>query len=75
MPGVASSMMTHVDYDAAGRALFVTFASGRRYAYADVPPRIYEGLLAAPSKGTFFNEAIRDAYRATLLTGRRARGR
>ncbi|WP_375457816.1 KTSC domain-containing protein [uncultured Enterovirga sp.] len=51
-------MIAGVEYD--GReTLVVTFVSGRRYAYAGVPPELYERLLAADSKGKFYNEHIR----------------
>ena len=62
MPHVESSMMTAVRYDAALRELEVTFATGRVYVYGAVPAEIYAALLAAPSKGEYFNAAIRDAF-------------
>jgi KTSC domain len=49
-------------YDAAKRELQVTFVTGRRYVYDDVPLEAYEGLRTAPSKGTFFNREIRERY-------------
>ena len=45
------------------RELRITFVSGRIYAYSDVPQSIYESFVAAPSRGTFFNIAIRGRYR------------
>ena len=75
MPAVTSSVMTWIEYDPAGRRLVVTFTSGRRYAYAGVPAHVYEALLAAASKGGFFNGAIRDVYDAVALTGRPGRAR
>jgi hypothetical protein len=57
-----STAIRHVDYDAASRALTVTFTTGRRYVYESVPPEVYTALVTAPSKGTFFNAEIRDAY-------------
>jgi hypothetical protein len=62
MPDVTSTTMSHVAYDASARALTITFVSGRRYRYAGVPPSEYEALLAAESKGSFFNARIRDRY-------------
>ncbi|UAK26230.1 KTSC domain-containing protein [Sphingomonas nostoxanthinifaciens] len=49
-------------YDEDDRRLDVTFVTGRRYAYRDVPPEIFEELEKAPSKGRYFNEAIRDRF-------------
>jgi KTSC domain len=49
-------------YNSAKRELQVTFVTGRRYAYADVPPDVADAFRAALSKGTFFNREIRDRY-------------
>ena len=57
-----STAIRHVDYEAARRVLTVTFVTGRRYVYAEVPRQVFEAFVTAPSKGTFFNAAIRDAY-------------
>ena len=38
----------------------------RRYKYFGVPPPVYEGLLNAPSKGRYFNQAIRGRYACRL---------
>lgn len=62
MPHVESSVMKTVRYDAARRELEVTFTTGRVYVYGDVPAEVYAALLAAPSKGEYFNAAIRDAF-------------
>jgi len=40
----------------------VTFVTGRRYAYLGVPEEIAHDLRTAPSKGEYFNAAIRDRY-------------
>ena len=70
MPHVDSSAIVRITYDDRTRTLFVTFVSGRTYAYDAVPRRVYEAFLAAPSKGEFFNGRIRDSYRTTLVLGR-----
>lgn len=57
-----STAIRHVDYDAATRALTVTFVTGRRYVYESVPPEVFTAFATAPSKGTYFNSEIRDAY-------------
>lgn len=44
------------------RELEVTFITGRRYVYADVPTGTVEGFRAASSKGTFFNAQIRNRF-------------
>jgi hypothetical protein len=39
-------------------------SSGRGYDYYGVPMHVFEGLLSASSKGTYFNAYIRDRYAA-----------
>ena len=57
-----SSVIQSYSYDEAMGCLDVLFVSGILYSYADVPKHIVGGLEAAPSKGSFFNERIRDHY-------------
>ena len=71
MPKVGSSMMTEVEYDKAARELVIVFTSGKTYVYGDVPPAVYRGLLKAASKGSYFLDAIKDAYPCAQLRGRR----
>ncbi|HWL62180.1 MAG TPA: KTSC domain-containing protein [Steroidobacteraceae bacterium] len=47
--------------------LVIVFQTGRRYAYYDVPPDVHESMRAARSRGTFFNERIRDRYSYSRL--------
>jgi KTSC domain len=64
---VSSSSLVAVGYDSARRELEIEFVSGRLYRYFGVPPRAYEALMRAPSKGRHFNEHIRDRYRFSRL--------
>ena len=57
-----STAIRNIAYDATLRALTVTFVTGRRYVYADVDQEVFAEFTAAPSKGTYFNAEIRDAY-------------
>jgi KTSC domain len=57
-----STAIRYFGYDAAKRALQVTFVTGRRYVYDDVPPDVFEAFKSAFSKGAFFNREIRDSY-------------
>jgi hypothetical protein len=59
---VSSSLIRSVGYDAGARVLEVELVAGQVYRYRDVAPFIYEGLLAAKSKGTFFNKKIARRY-------------
>lgn len=72
MTFVESSLIQAVGYDAPRRLLEIAFASGRVYWYADVPPVVYDGLMAAESKGEYFLAQIREVY-AYSVPGR-ARG-
>lgn len=62
MPQTGSTAISHIDYNAAARALHVTFTSGRRYSYFGVPAEVYYQFCRASSKGEFFNILIRDRY-------------
>ncbi len=62
MPNVSSSAMHRVEYDEATGRLDIWFNGTGRYTYYRVPARIYAGLLAAGSKGAYFNTHIRDRY-------------
>jgi KTSC domain-containing protein len=59
---VSSSMIASVGYAARTRTLEIEFVSGRIYQYLDVERDTYDALLAAPSKGTYFNTHIKDEY-------------
>lgn len=60
-----STVIRAFSYDPASRTLDVTFTSGRRYHYFDVPAQIAEDMRAAFAKGVFFNRRIRDRYRCS----------
>lgn len=60
-----SSVIRAYAYDAPSRTLLVTFTSGRRYRYHEVPPETHEAMRTAFAKGEFFNRQIRDRYRYT----------
>ena len=62
MPTVSSSAMHRVEYDELTRQLDIWFNETGLYSYYNVPASIYAGLLAASSKGRYFNEHIRDRY-------------
>ena len=57
-----STAIRRFEYDLEGRALDVTFVTGRRYRYFAVPERVALGLREARSKGGFFNARIRDRF-------------
>ncbi|PXY32510.1 KTSC domain-containing protein [Prauserella muralis] len=57
-----SSSLRAAGYDGARRVLDVEFHTGRIYRYFAVPREVYTGLLAAASKGRYYNAHIRDNY-------------
>lgn len=67
-----SSVIRRFDYDAALAALDVTFVSGRRYRYFEVPPMVAERFRRASSKGQFFNTRIRDRFDYREMIARRS---
>jgi hypothetical protein len=58
---VESSVIAAVAYSA-DEALDVDFTSGARYRYTGVPAHLFDELLAAESKGAFFNQHIKLHY-------------
>jgi len=65
---VESSSLHSVGYD--NEVLEVRFHSGGVYRYFEVPAQLFHQLLAAESKGRFFNHHIRDNYGCICLVER-----
>ena len=59
---VSSSKLQSVGYDPQNRILEIAFHGNGVYQYEDVSQDIYTELMAAPSKGRYFAERIRDRY-------------
>lgn len=59
---VSSSLIRSVGYDLASSILEVELNGGSVYEYFDVPYSVFLELLEADSKGSFFNEWVRDLY-------------
>lgn len=64
---VESSVLKTVGYDEVRRLLRVEFRSQAIYQYRGVPAAVYEGLLRASSKGTYFNQLIRGRFEDQLV--------
>jgi hypothetical protein len=60
---VESSTLAALAYDEAQEILQLEFRSRAIYRYFGVPAPIYEAMLEAPSKGRYFNRAIRGSFR------------
>lgn len=64
---VNSTLIAGVGYDANSTLLHLEFQDGSLYRYFGVPVEVYEGLLAAHSKGAYFNRRIRGSFQHSLL--------
>lgn len=62
MEYVVSTNLSRIGYEASNLELHVEFTNGTTYAYAQVPEFVYSELMAAPSKGSYFNRNIKDVY-------------
>ena len=65
---VKSSNLRSIGYDSELGILEVEFHETGVYRYADVPSDIYERLMLVMSKGRYFNEHIRDQFRAERVS-------
>jgi len=64
---VESSTIASVGYDHSQELLQLEFCSRAIYHYFAVPAGVHEALLQAPSKGSYFNRAIRGHFPYRLV--------
>ena len=57
-----STVIRRFDYRLDERTLDVTFTTGRRYLYRDVPPEAAQALKESFAKGVHFNRHIRGKF-------------
>ena len=57
-----STVIRRFDYRPETRELEITFVTGRRYLYSEVPETTVRCFREAFSKGTYFNRYIRDHF-------------
>jgi hypothetical protein len=62
MVRVNSTAISAVGYDSNTNRMKITFKQGRTYDFCRVPPEIHKGLMAAASKGRYFDNFIKDRY-------------
>lgn len=62
MPIFNSSAVKRAEYNPETRRLTLWFPEGHPYDFCRVPQSIYDGLCNARSKGTYYNDHIRDKY-------------
>lgn len=63
---VESSTLRALAYDNGRGILQLEFRSRAIYHYYGVPAAVYEALLGAPSKGSYFNRVIRGRFAHAL---------
>jgi hypothetical protein len=70
---VDSMSIDYIAYDDASRNLFVRFRdSGDLYAYHNVPPAVYVGLVASDSHEPYLNYEVKGTFDYTMVQrGRR----
>ncbi len=66
---VESSMLAAIGYDEKLQALVVLYNSGKAYQYRQVPVEIFQGLLAASSKGRYMLDHVIDHYPYAIFKG------
>jgi hypothetical protein len=63
MVAVMSTALADVSYDEEASIMSVTFhRGGRTYLLQNVPKQEYERLIAAPSKGSYWNLFFKGKY-------------
>ena len=66
MQPVESSNLAAIGYDPTAKTLAVRFTNGSLYHYPNVEQPLYDGLMAAESKGRYFHAHVR-ALQATKI--------
>jgi lysyl-tRNA synthetase class 2 len=64
---VQSTLLASMAYDSDNSLLKLEFRHGAIYLYLAVPDAIYSSLLAADSKGAYFNSHIRNCFHYTRV--------
>lgn len=68
MTEVSSSLIHSIGYDE-GNLVTKFKSNGSIYVYYKVPAEVYDEFLNAESKGTFFNNNIKDVYQYECVEG------
>jgi hypothetical protein len=63
-----STVVAHMDYFPKSATLRITFTSGEKYDYKNVPASIYEAMKQAPSKGVYLNKFIKKHFTYKKVT-------
>ena len=66
---VESTALATVGYDEGQELLQLEFCDQAMYRYFGVPASVHQALLDAPSKGKYFNQAIRERFAFWRISG------
>ena len=59
---VVSRAMNAIGYNSETQQMKIEFKQGDAYTFCRVPPRVFDGLRSAASKGSYYDAHIRDKY-------------
>ncbi len=62
---VTSSNLKAVGYES--EIMEVEFLNGNVYEYSEIPKKLHEGLIAAPSQGKYYNQYIKGQFPSKKL--------
>lgn len=62
MKQVSSSNIAAIGYDAENEIVYVQFLNSTEYTYKGVPQHEFDGLLNAPSVGSYLNRNYKNIY-------------
>ena len=62
MAYVNSTAIYRIEWSGGILSIWFTSNRSRRYDYPGVPEALYHAFLRAPSKGSFYDDHIRDKY-------------
>ena len=62
MTPVSSSNVAEIGYDSATQTAYVRFLDNSLYIYKNVPEGEYQGLLNAPSIGSYLHRNFKNVY-------------
>ena len=59
---VNSSAISAIGYDPGSKRMRIKFTNGNTYDFCNVPEHVFNGLLKASSKGTYYTDHVKDRY-------------
>jgi len=59
---VNSSAIHAIGYDPISQGMKITFNQGSTYDFCNVPQHVFDSFISSTSKGSYYNQNIRDRY-------------